>query len=193
MVDEEKPKEQPRDEEKDEEKDESEEIEKSFHEAVKSNFDTLTDVIQSLAETQKSNGEMIADISERVKALETPTDLPLKPKTEDKEDVGADVTVPDEYQSNSIQAGLDDDKSGAKKPESDDSGLKMQEKAEFNFTTETPRPNASIDTVNKSSGTDISYVLKDSREVGHDGLSQVARDILKGKYYQPSPDEVGAY
>jgi hypothetical protein len=126
-----------------------------------------------------------------LKALETPTDLPLKPQTSASEDVGAKVTVPDTYQSNSRQAGLHDDKETEDKPETDPSGLKMQEKSNFNFTTETPRPNAAIDTINKSAETDMSFVLKDAREGGN--LSVVARNILAGKYYTPTPDEVGTY
>jgi len=178
-------------EEKDEESSDDEKVEKSdFQETVKSNIDTLTDVIKSLAETQKDVSSTLSNIDDRLKALETPTDLPLKPQTSAAEDVGAKVTTPDTYQSNSIQAGLDDDKSGEKKPETDPSGLKMQEKANFDFTTETPRPNAAIEAVNKSEG-DISMILKDARSGGD--LSAVARDILAGKYYTPTPDEVGTY
>ncbi len=174
-----------------EEEKKDDEVEKSdFQEAIKSNISTLTDVIKSLAETQKDVSNTLVGIDDRLKALETPTDLPLKPQTSASEDVGAKVTTPDTYQSNSIQAGLDDDKAGEKKPETDPSGLKMQEKANFDFTTETPRPNAAIETVNKSEG-DISMILKDARSGGD--LSAVARDILAGKYYTPTPDEVGTY
>ena len=176
----------------DEEEKKDDEVEKSdFQEAIKSNISTLTDVIKSLAETQKDVSSTLVGIDDRLKALETPTDLPLKPQTSAAEDVGAKVTTPDTYQSNSIQAGLDDDKAGEKKPETDPSGLKMQEKSNFNFTTETPRPNAAIETINKSAETDMSFVLKDAREGGN--LSVVARNILAGKYYTPTPDEVGTY
>ena len=161
-----------------------------FQEAIKSNISTLTDVIKSLAETQKDVSTTLVGIDDRLKALETPTDLPLKPSTSASEDVGAKVTVPDTYQANSVQAGLDDDKHAEDKPKSDPSGLKMQEKS-FDFTTETPRPNAAIETINKSAETDMSFVLKDAREGGN--LSVVARDILAGKYYTPTPDEVGTY
>ena len=179
-------------EEKDEKSsDDDEKAEKSdFQETVKSNIDTLTDVIKSLAETQKDVSSTLSNIDDRLKALETPTDLPLKPQTSAAEDIGAKVTVPDTYQANSVQAGLDDDKHAEDKPESDPSGLKMQEKANFDFTTETPRPNAAIEAVNKSEG-DISMILKDARSGGD--LSAVARDILAGKYYTPTPDEVGTY
>ena len=178
------------------------EVEKSFQDTVKSGFDTLTEVVQSIAETQKATQETLGGLDNRLKALETPTDLPLSPKgTAASDDVGAKVTVPDTYQSNSVQAGLDDDRSGDKKPSSDKGGLKMQqksddteliEKAQHTFTTETPRPNAALETVDKSFK-DESLILKDARSGGAEGLSQVARDILAGKYYKPSEDEVGAY
>ena len=174
-----------------EEEKKDDEVEKSdFQEAIKSNISTLTDVIKSLAETQKDVSSTLVGIDDRLKALETPTDLPLKPQTSASEDVGAKVTVPDTYQANSVQAGLDDDKHAEDKPKTDPSGLKMQEKS-FDFTTETPRPNAAIETINKSAETDMSFVLKDAREGGN--LSVVARNILAGKYYTPTPDEVGTY
>ena len=91
------------------------EVEKSFQDTVKSGFDTLTEVVQSIAETQKATQETLSGLDNRLKALETPTDLPLSPKgTAASDDVGAKVTVPDTYQSNSVQAGLDDDSSGDK-------------------------------------------------------------------------------
>ena len=180
----------------------SENVEKSFQDTVKSGFDTLTEVVQSIAETQKATQETLGGLDNRLKALETPTDLPLSPKgTAASDDVGAKVTVPDTYQSNSIQAGLDDDRSGEKKPASDKGGLKMQkksddtelvEKAQHTFTTETPRPNAALETVDKSIK-DESMILKDARAQGAEGLSQVARNILAGKYYTPSENEIGAY
>jgi hypothetical protein len=177
----------------DEEDTEKEEVEKSFQETVKSNMEVLTDVLQSLAETQKSVDNTLDGIDNRLKALETPTDLPLQPKTSDKEDVGAKVKVPDDYQSNSRQTGLDSDRSnndGEKSPEKDDGELKMQEKSQHTFSTETPRPSALVE---KSMSEDYSPILKDARSQGFDGLSQVARDILKGKYYQPTQDEVGQF
>lgn len=183
-------------------KSDNEIVEKSFQESVKSSFDTLTEVVQSLAETQKSTIDTLNNLDERLKAMETPTDLPLSPKgTAASDDVGAKVTVPDTYQSNSIQAGLDDDRSGDKKPSSDKGGLKMQqksddtefvEKSEHTFTTETPRPQAALETVEKSFK-DESLILKDARAGGAEGLAEVARNILAGKYYTPSEDEIGAY
>ena len=173
---------------------------------VKSSIDTLTDVVQSLAETQKGVSETIGKFDSRLKALEKPTDLPLKPagSAGSDNDVGADVKVPDTYQSNSRQVGLDSDRKevdGAKKPQSDQGKLSMQEKSEeltsiqkseHTFSTETPRPSAALETVEKS-GKDFSPILKDARSNGFDGLSQVARDILNGKYYKPTPEEVGMW
>ena len=67
---------------------------------VKSSIDTLTDVVQSLAETQKGVSDTIGRFDSRLKALEKPTDLPLNPKgNQGGDDVGADVKVPDTYQS----------------------------------------------------------------------------------------------
>ena len=200
-------------EDSDEEKEESHEEEsteelrqdasKAFSK-VKSSIDTLTDVVQSLAETQKGVSDTIGSLDSRLKALEKPTDLPLSPKgNQGGDDVGADVKVPDTYQSNSRQVGLDSDRKevdGAKKPQADQGKLSMQEKqnlsdiqkSEHTFSTETPRPNAALETVDKSVQ-DFSPILKDARSNGCDGLSQVARDILNGKYYKPSPEEVGQW
>ena len=179
------------------------ETEKSFQETVKSGFDTLTDVVQSIAESQKATQEVLGGLDNRLKALETPTDLPLSPKgTAASDDVGAKVTVPRDPYPQGVQAGLDDDRSGEDKPASDKGGLKMQkksdedteliEKAEHSFSTETPRPNASIENVDKSIK-DSSLILKDARAEGYEGLSQVARNILNGKYYVPSDDEVRGF
>ena len=197
-------------EKKEQEKDGEERVEDLREDAskafskVKSSIDTLTDVVQSLAETQKGVSDTIGKFDSRLKALEKPTDLPLNPKgNQGGDDVGADVKVPDTYQSNSRQVGLDSDRKevdGAKKPQSDQGKLSMQEKqnlsdiqkSEHTFSTETPRPNASLENVDKSIG-DFSPILKDARSNGFDGLSQVARDILNGKYYKPTPEEVGMW
>jgi hypothetical protein len=171
---------------------------------VKSSIDTLTDVVQSLAETQKGVSDTIGSLDSRLKALEKPTDLPLSPKgNQGGDDVGADVKVPDTYQSNSRQVGLDSDRKevdGAKKPQADQGKLSMQEKqnlsdiqkSEHTFSTETPRPSAALENVDKSMG-DFSPILKDARSNGFEGLSNVARDILNGKYYKPTPEEVGQW
>ena len=179
------------------------ETEKSFQETVKSGFDTLTDVVQSIAESQKATQEVLGGLDNRLKALETPSDLPLTPKgTAAGDDVGAKVTVPKDPYPQGTQAGLDDDRNGEGKPISDKGGLKMQkksddteliEKSEHSFTTETPRPNAAAETVEKSYQQDFSPILKDAREAGFEGLSSVAQNILSGKYYKPSDDEVRGF
>jgi len=181
--------EEKKEEDKESKESSSEETNKSFDQAILETLTTLTDHVKALSESQ-------ADLEERVhKALEEKpeTQLELQPATSDSEDIGAEVTVPDTMQSNSIQAGLDDDKSGEEKPESDDKGLSMQEKAEkvnFDFTTETPRPSAAIENVNKSDSTsELNMILKDAREGGYDGLSNVAKKIMKGDYYTPSEEE----
>ena len=179
------------------------ETEKSFQETVKSGFDTLTEVVQSIAETQKATQDTLSGLDNRLKALETPSDLPLTPKgTAAGDDVGAKVTVPKDPYPQGVQAGLDDDRNGEGKPASDKGGLKMQkkseddteliEKAEHTFSTETPRPNAALETVDKSIK-DTSMILKDARAEGFEGLSNVARNILNGKYYVPSDDEVRGF
>ena len=195
------------DEEEEREEESTEELRQDASKAfskVKSSIDTLTDVVQSLAETQKGVSDTIGSLDSRLKALEKPTDLPLSPKgNQGGDDVGADVKVPDTYQSNSRQVGLDSDRKevdGAKKPQADQGKLSMQEKqnlsdiqkSEHTFSTETPRPSAALETVDKSTQ-DFSPILKDARSQGFEGLSQVARDILNGKYYKPTPDEVGQW
>lgn len=170
-------------EEEHDEEEKSESKEKSFDEALIETLSTLTEHVKALSDSQ-------ANLEERVeKALfeEKDAQLDLSPKGQaDAEDVGADVVVPDTYQSNSVQSGLDDDKSGEDKPQGDKSGLAMQQKANFDFTTETPRPSAALESVNKSSQIELNPVLKAAREGGYDGLSSVARAILAGEYGSPS-------
>ena len=179
--------------------DDHDEEEKTKADAIKTSIDSLVEQIKSLAEGQTGVITSVKSIDGRLKALETPTDLPLKPSgSEGGDDVGAQVKTPNTYQSNSIQSGLDDDRSGEKKPEGDNGGLAMQEKAELvtksqhNFTTETPRPGAALETIEKSSK-DYSPILKDARAEGYEGLSKVAQDILAGKYYKPSEEEVRGF
>jgi hypothetical protein len=163
-------------------------------EDAKKSFDaTLIETLSTLTEHVKAQSESLAALDERVsKALEEKpeTQLEVKPKDSDNEDIGADVKVPDTYQSNSVQAGLDDDKTDDTKK--DPADLVMQEKAEktnFEFTTETPRPTSSIETINKSEQSELNMVLKDARTEGFDGLSVVAQRILKGDYYTPTQEE----
>jgi hypothetical protein len=180
----------------------SEDTEKAhFEEAVKATFDTLADQMKSIAQSQKAVVDSVKSFNKRIKALETPSDLPLSPKgNESGDDVGADVKVPEDPYPQGKQVGLDDD---GKETENDDSKLSMQKKpvgkgqliakSSHTFTTETPRPNAAIETLEKSDGADFSPILKDARAGGYEGLSKVARQILTGKYYKPSSDEVGQW
>ena len=179
----------------------SEDTEKAyFEEAVKATFDTLADQMKSIAESQKAVVDSVKGFNKRIKALETPSDLALSPKgNESGDDVGADVTVPEDPYPQGKQVGLDDD---GKETENDAGGLSMQkkpvgktliQKSQQTFTTETPRPNAAIETLEKSDGKDFSPILKDARAGGYEALSQVAQGILSGKYYKPSSDEVGQW
>ena len=167
--------------EEDEEDTKKSSNERSFDEALIETLSTLTEHVKALSDSQ-------FELEERIeKALyeEPETQLDLQPKESDSEDIGADVVVPDTLQSNSVQAGLDDDKSGQDKPQGDKSGLAMQQKANFDFTTETPRPSASVENINKSADVELNMVLKDARSQGFEGLSQVARKILAGDYGSP--------
>ncbi len=184
-------------------KDEKQEEEKEDKE--KSSLDSS---LQALTETIKGfdiNGlkKDIADVATkvdgfdaRVKALETPTDLPLRPKVSADEDIGAKVKAPDTYQSNSVQAGVKeaDPENGQA---SDKNSLSMQEKSlsrsEQVFTTETPRPGATLESVEKSSGRQISEVLKAARTEGHEGLSTIGRRILAGDFGKPEDSEVAQW
>ena len=186
----------------DEKEESSEETQKSFDEALINTLSTLTEHVKSLSDGQQEIAERIDSLekSGNLGEAEDKTELNIKPADSDEEDIGADVTVPDEYQSNSRQTGLDSDRSnndGEKSPEDDESNLKMQEKAaprqiqkqNFNFTTETPRPNAALESVAKSGERELNMVLKDARTEGFDGLNVVAQNILSGKYYTPSEEE----
>ena len=176
-----------------------EDSEKSFVEAVKSTFGDISEQLSTVVDSQKSIIDAVTSINSRVKALETPSDLPLSPKgTQGGDDVGASVKVPEEPYPQGQQAKLDDD---GKETTNDQSKLSIQgaigktelvEKSEHTFTTETPRPNAALETVDKSQN-EFSPILKDAREAGFESLSTVAQNILKGKYYQPTADEVGRY
>ena len=97
-----------------------------FEEAVKATFDTLADQMKSIAESQKAVVDSVKGFNSRIKALETPSDLPLSPKgNESGDDVGADVTVPEDPYPQGKQVGLDDD---GKETENDAGGLSMQKK-----------------------------------------------------------------
>ena len=192
--------------------DEEEQI--SYENTVAKSIDTLADVVQSIAESQQGVEKAITEMHNRVKALETPTDLPLKPKgTQGGDDVGAKVTAPNDPYPVGQQAKLDSDRTDRNPPKKDPAGLKMQEKpvnkaeeevvesyepemvtkSQHEFSTETPRPGSAIETVDKSFAKDFSPILKDAREQGYEGLNIVAQNILSGKYYKPTPEEIGGY
>ena len=188
--------------------DEEEQI--SYENTVAKSIDTLADVVQSIAQSQQGVEKAVSEISERVKALEKPSDLPLSPKgTQGGDDVGAKVTVPNDPYPVGDQVGLDSDRRNSNPPKKDPAGLKMQEKpvnkaeedsepemiqkSEHEFSTETPRPGSAIETVDKSFTKDFSPILKDARAEGFEGLSKVAQNILSGKYYKPTPEEIGGF
>ena len=172
------------------------EKEKAFQTSIKTGLDGLSEQLTKVA-------EHLQGIDSRIKALETPTDLPAAPAgtTGSDNDVGADITVPAQPYPQGDQAGLDDDRQNENAP-AGDSAPSMQEKplhksglvskSQHTFTTETPRPGAAIEQAGESQ-TDFSPILKDARQEGYEGLSQVARNILKGKYYTPTQDEVAGF
>lgn len=181
----------------DESEEQQEEEEDKKKSSVESSLDALAETIKSFDITGLRDdigyvAEKMESFEERLKALEEPTDLPLKPKVSAEDDIGAKVKVPDEYQSNSEQAGIKD--SDPENDTSDDkAGLSMQEKSlssqNYAFTTETPRPSTGVETVNKSTGLELNEVLKASREGGFEGLSNIGRRILKGDFGSPYEGE----
>jgi hypothetical protein len=175
------------DEEVEEGKEEEEKVEKS---AFDSSLQALTETIKGfdingLKDEIKGISAKVDTFDARIKAMEEPTDLPLKPKVSAEDDIGAQVKVPDDYQSNSNQAGIkDSDEHNAK--ENDKNNLSMQEKSyNATFTTETPRPGAALETVEKSAGVQMNEVLKASREAGYEDLGAIGRRILKGEFGSP--------
>lgn len=197
-------KEEAKDEErKEEEEEEEEQVEKAY--------DVIADTLKAVVESQKTIleshkalvddvntiGSSVAELQKAAQdgAYKSPSgsdaSVDLKPKVQDSDDIGAEVaSVAAEPYEQGVQSGLDDDKKVADKPETDDVKTLSVGKGQ-SFTTETPRPNAAIETVNKSYGEDYSQILKDARSVGHDGLSDIALKIQSGHYYKPSDEEVG--
>jgi len=173
--------EKPQEEKKAEADDKEEALDKT-----KSVLDSLAVSMKTVSESIQTVSETVKSLDSRIKALETPTDLPLKPKVSDNDDIGAEVKTPDTYQSNSIQAGLHDDKTGEKKPESDKGNLSMQEKSVLpeaqSFTTETPRPTANVTKSVSSQGNALNPVLKAARSRGNQYMDVLAREILSGKF-----------
>lgn len=180
---------------KEDKKEEDKEKSNSLIETLKG----LTSAIESIdSKVEKLKG----DFDNRLKAMETPTDFPAKPAITDEEDIGAKTQAPNVYQSNSEQAGIDDSDPENSLPK-DKEDLKMQEKGgivnkaspEHTYTTSTPRsivtPSERIENIVKSS--EGNPILKDARAVGFEGLSMIAKDITKGKYYVPNENEVSFY
>tara|TARA_B100000029_G_scaffold368827_1_gene362587 strand:- start:221 stop:823 length:603 start_codon:yes stop_codon:yes gene_type:complete len=194
-----------------ESKREDEEDRREEEEEVEKAYDVIADTLKAVVESQKTILESHKALATDVNTLFTSVDslqkaaqdgaykspsgsdasVDLKPKVQDSDDIGAEVaSVPAEPYEQGEQAKLDGDKTVADKPETDDVKTLEVGKAQT-FTTETPRPNASPETVNKSYTEDYSQILKDARSVGHDGLSDIALKIQNGYYYKPSDEEVG--
>ena len=173
-------------EEKPQEEKKAEADDKEAEDKNKAVLDSLATSMKSVAESITSVSNTMKSLDARIKALETPTDLPLTPKVSDKDDIGAEVKVPNTYQSNSIQAGLHDDKTGEEKPEGDKGNLSMQEKSYLpeaqSFTTETPRPSANVTKSVSSQGSTLNPVLKAARSRGNQYMDVLAREILSGKF-----------
>ena len=187
---------------KDEEETKKADDEKEDKDEDKEKSTSIVEALKAVTEAIEKVDHKITGIEGRVKAMETPTDLPAKPAITDEEDIGAKTQAPNVYQSNSEQAGIDDSDPENSVPK-DQEGLKMQEKAgqinkvspEHTYTTTTPRstvtPSERIENIVKSN--ELNPILKDCRAVGFEGLSQIAKDITKGKYYVPNENEVSLY
>ncbi len=216
MPEEDKPKEEEK-----EKSDESKDSEKKPEDKEKSVLDTLNQIESIVTKFDTSKLEKaIGEIGDRVKALETlktvenkametPTDLPVQPKVQDKEDIGAKVKVPDTYQSNSQQAGIGDSDPQNEKP-SDKGGLVMQEKtqptpvakaielekADIATTNYRPPTFETAAEILKSRG-DGDYtnpVLKACRETDYTRLGEVVgRKIMKGLLGAPAFGEVARW
>lgn len=172
-------------EEKDEEESEEEEdesVEKStdLYDTFKSMLDSQTELIQ----TQKAMSEVLLSLNERLGSLEKAggsTNLKDHKGTDKDIKSGSEVKVSDSPYQTYEQAELDADGKETSKDKVTVIGK----------TTETPRPNAAIETVNKSYSQDFSPILKDAREIGFESISKIAENIRAGKYYTPSAEEVG--
>lgn len=190
--------------ENEEEKEEEEQVEKAYDVIA----DTLKAVVESqktILESHKSFAAELADLRAIAKdgQFKSPSgsdaSMDAQPKVQDKDDIGAEIaTVPAEPYEQGEQAKLDGDKTVEDKPSGNTvhtletkASPQLVQKNEHTFTTETPRPNAAIETVDKSYTQDYSQILKDARAVGHDGLSDIALKIQSGYYYKPSDEEVG--
>ncbi len=220
MPEDEKPKEEEKEKSEDESKDDKKEEESK--DKSSSVLDTLSKIEGIVTKFDTSKLEKaIGEIGDRVKALETlktvtdkameePTDLPLKPQVQASEDIGAKVKVPDTYQSNSQQASIgDSDPQNEKTP--DKGGLAMQEKAvekpteiaksievDKSNTQDSYRPptfeTAAEILKSRGEGGDVNAVLKACRETPYEELGHtVGRGIMKGKFGAPTNDEVARW
>jgi hypothetical protein len=165
--------------------------EEKTYEADEDTKKAFSDIASALTGIQQS---LKALHENQQKAMEEPTDYPIAPKgNADSEDIGADVTVPAKpYVSNSEQASLHDDKSGENKPESDQSGLSMQEKTHI---VGTERPGAAGVGIQKSLAPAEQVeeklenpILKAFRTKGFQNAELIARDINSKKYEWISKD-----
>jgi len=211
MTEEEK---KPEEEKKAEEEEKKPEDEKKSEEDNRSELDnkptgkkepenkSVLDTLKGITAAIEKLDSRIVKQDEKIKAMEEPTDLPLKPKLTDSEDIGDKTKVPDTYQSNSQQASIDDS-DPQNSIETDPAKLSMQEKSrEINKSkdvvkrattqTSTPRPSAyqRVEKAIADGEANPNPVLADARAVGYEGLSQIARNIMKGKYYVPTEKEV---
>jgi len=198
-------------EEKPEETPKTETVTIQKEDSNKSVLEAIAGIQTNLDDSASKIEKKFEEMDAKFKALEKPTDLPLKPKgTEGGDDIGAKVKVPDTYQSNSIQAGIREASPG-NESSNDKGGLKMQEKTQeqpaeqteainkaepehtFN-TTQTPRGGVTVESViqNVLKGAQDDYcpVLKMAREVGIDNINKVQAAIKRGDFYQPSAQEL---
>ena len=211
MEDEKKPEEEKKAEEDSEKKPEEEkkaEDEKPKEEEKKADDDkeedkekatSVTDALKSIVTAIEKLDGRIAEQGKKIKAMETPTDLPLKPKLSDKEDIGADTKAPDTYQSNSQQAAIDDS-DPKNSNETDPSKLNMQEKGKLTpvekavtYTTTTTPRSPYVDIQKSIDSEKPNPILAMAREVGHDEIAKVANAIRQGKFYTPTAREVSLY
>ena len=160
---------------------------------------SVTDALKSIVTAIEKLDGRIAEQGKKIKAMETPTDLPLKPKLSDKEDIGADTKAPDTYQSNSQQASIDD-ADPKNSNETDPAKLNMQEKAKLTpvekavtYTTTTTPRSPYVDIQKSIDSEKPNPILAMAREVGHDEINKVANAIRQGKFYTPTAREVSLY
>jgi len=166
----------------------------------------LIDVLSKVGDALVKNTETLAKMEGKIdKALEEPTNLPLKPSVSASDDIGDKVKVPDTYQSNSQQASIDDS-DPKNEPEKDPGELKMQEKKKAVKLEKTSvgRPStvkespeaveqitSGVSYIEKAyAGSDKNPVLDDFRKLGLENSNTIRAKILKGDYFMPTDTEV---